>query len=212
MPEVCGVIYGTLIATVSPLIRSEKFPARVCRTRKGFTGLNVLVVSDSDGKFSYVNACFPGAYHDSSIFRTSLARLRLVNEFERTGRTRGVLVGDQGFALEPWPFPPLARSVLTRDEVEYNRCHKHVRMTVENAVGRLKTVFRCLLKDRILHYHPTFAGSIVNAAATLHNFRIKHRVQDPDSYEGDSDGESEVDWKLMTTVTEVFHQEIQSVM
>ena len=85
--------------------------------------------------------------------------------------------------------------MLTRDEVECNRYHENIRMTVENAVGRLKTVFRCLLKDRVLHYHPTFAGSIVNAAATLHNFRINHQVQDPDSYEDDSDedGESEVD-------------------
>ena len=85
MPEVWGVIDGTLIATVSPPIHSENFPARVYRTRKGFTGLNVIVISDSDGKFSYVNARFPGACHDSSILRTSLARLRLVNEFERTG-------------------------------------------------------------------------------------------------------------------------------
>lgn len=191
MLEVWGVIDGTLIAIVSPPIHSEEFPARVYRTRKGFTGLNVLVISDAEGKFSYVNARFPGSCHDAAIFRTSLGRLRLVAEFLERGRMRGVLLGDQGFALEPWLFSPLPGNRLVGEELAFNRSHKRVRMSVERSIGLLKTVFRCLLKDRVLHYTPTFAGSLVYAASSLHNFRINRRVLDPNDYDGDSDEEDD---------------------
>lgn len=176
MPEIWGVIDGSLISIVSPPKFSRLFAAQAYRTRKGFTGLNIVVISQADSRFSYVNARFPGSCHDSAIFRTSLARLKLLEEFQLTGQNRGVLLGDQGFGVEPWLFPPLPRANLNPAERAYNRAHKEVRMTVENAIGDMKNIFRCLLSDRTLHYHPTFAGKIVYAVATLHNFRIRHRV------------------------------------
>lgn len=176
MPEVWGVIDGSLISIVSPPKFSTLFPAQAYRTRKGFTGLNVVVVSMADSRFSYVNARFPGSCHDSAIFRTSLARLRLLEEFQATGQNRGVLLGDKGFGVEPWLFPPLSRPNLTASERAYNAAHKNVRMTVENSIGEMKNVFRCLLSDRTLHYDPTFAGKLVYAAASLHNVRIRYRV------------------------------------
>lgn len=197
MPEVFGLIDGTLVAIVSPPIFSTVYPARLYRTRKGFTGLNVLVISSYDSTFLYMNARYPGSCHDSAVFRTSLARLQLIREFQQTGQNRGILLGDQGFGVEPFLFPPIPGRNLTRDQQTFNRAHKIVRMAVENAIGDLKTVFRCLLKHRTLHYDPTFSGQIVYAAGALHNLRIRRRVLAYNEYDGDqsdSDSdESEVD-------------------
>lgn len=186
MPEVFGIIDGSLIAIHSPPVRSRRFPARVYRCRKGYSAINTLFITAADGKFIYVNARYPGSVHDSTVFRTSLARLRLVLEFQRTGRNRGVLLGDQGFPVEPWLLPPIPRPVRDGEQAAFNRSHKIVRMSVENHIGILKTVFRCLLKDRVLHYTPSFAGEVIYASATLHNFRINHRVNPANEYEGSS--------------------------
>lgn len=191
MPEVWGVIDGSLIAIHTPPIHSRRFPARVYRCRKGYSAINVLFISAANGRFLYVNARFPGSVHDSAIFRTSLARLRLVTEFQTTGRNRGVLLGDQGFGLEPWILPPIGAPVNGPAQIAFNRSHKIVRMSVENHIGLLKTVFRCLLKDRVLHYSPTFSGQLIYAATTLHNFRISHNVTAAADYDGTSSESSD---------------------
>ncbi|CAH1995307.1 unnamed protein product [Acanthoscelides obtectus] len=38
--------------------------------------------------------------------------------------------------------------------------------------GVLKNRFRCLLKDRVLHYAPFRAGQIINATSVLHNMCV----------------------------------------
>lgn len=63
-------------------------------------------------------------------------------------------------------------------------------MSVENSIGDLKNVFRCLSKQRVLHYDPTFSSKIIYPAATLHNFRIGHRVRAADDYDMDNDSEA----------------------
>lgn len=138
-----------------------------------------------------MNARYPGCVHDSAIFRTSLARLQLFNKYQRTGQNRGILLGDQSFGTEPWIFPPISGNSLTPNERSFNRAHKVVRMGVENSIGDLKNRFRCLLKDRVLHFTPTFAGKIVYACATIHNLRIRLNVLSDDEYEPESDDESQ---------------------
>lgn len=39
-------------------------------------------------------------------------------------------------------------------------------------LGVLKNRFRCLLKDRVLHYDPLKAGQIINAVCVLHNMCV----------------------------------------
>lgn len=194
MPKVVGLIDGTLISIVSPGVFNPIYPARLFRTRKNFFGLNVIVITAYDNTFLYMNARYPGSCHDSGIFRTSLLRLQLVQEYLRTGRNRGILLGDQGFGVEPFLFPPIPSGNLIRDQEAYNQAHKIVRMGVQNIIGDMKMVFRCLLKDRTLHYDPTFCGKIVYACGALHNYRIRRHVRPYNEYEGEDSGtDSEVD-------------------
>lgn len=113
------------------------------------------------------------------------------------------MLGDQGFGVEPWIFPPIAGPNLTEAERAFNHAHKIVRMSVENCIGDLKMIFRCLLKERCLHYAPTFASKIFYAVATLYNFRIHHNVRAFTEYEADSedelmsDDESDIEYDMM---------------
>jgi hypothetical protein len=61
----------------------------------------------------------------------------------------------------------------------YTRAHKTVRNCVERCIGVLKSYFRCLIKDRVLHYTPVTAAKIVYACAILHNIlRMRNIVDD----------------------------------
>lgn len=72
---------------------------------------------------------------------------------------------------EPLPDSP---------EAEYDRCHKSTRCIIERCNGLLKMRFRCLLKHRVLHYHPERAARIINACVVLHNICVEHNMPEPD--------------------------------
>jgi hypothetical protein len=82
------------------------------------------------------------------------------------------LLGDSGYPVEPWLFPPVASD----DPVyaEFNADHKSARFVVEQTIGYLKTIFRCLLGHRTLHYHPINAANIIYASMVLYNKIWKH--------------------------------------
>lgn len=43
-------------------------------------------------------------------------------------------------------------------------------------VGVLKGRFRCILKERVLHYHPLKAGQIINTVCVLHNMCVRANI------------------------------------
>ncbi|XP_026820365.1 putative nuclease HARBI1 [Rhopalosiphum maidis] len=57
------------------------------------------------------------------------------------------------------------------------------RCIIERCNGVLKMRFRCLLKDRILHYKPEKVSSLINACVVLYNMCIANNV--PMTYEYD---------------------------
>lgn len=61
-------------------------------------------------------------------------------------------------------------------EERYNAAHKTARSTIERCIGILKSRFRCILKERVLHYSPEKAGIIISACAVLHNIIFHHRL------------------------------------
>lgn len=77
--------------------------------------------------------------------------------------------GDSGYALRPWLMTPVEGAELGTPESRYNTQHMLARNVVERLNGLLKNRYRCLLQDRTLHYHPSFAVRIINTCAILHN-------------------------------------------
>lgn len=56
-------------------------------------------------------------------------------------------------------------------EGRYTKALVTTRSTVERTIGQDKNTFRCILKERQLHYQPQKACKIVIASAVLQNFK-----------------------------------------
>lgn len=77
-------------------------------------------------------------------------------------------------------------------EYRFQTTFKSVRSLIERCNGTLKNRFRCLLKHRVLHYNPEFAGRIVNACVVLHNICTEQNVALPQ----DDDNEEIIDYGM----------------
>jgi hypothetical protein len=62
----------------------------------------------------------------------------------------------------------------------YTKRHCAARNRVERTIGLLKARWRCLLKDRVLHYKPEMVAKMVNACCVLHNKCNRSRLPSPD--------------------------------
>lgn len=87
--------------------------------------------------------------------------------------------GDSGYALRPWCLTPICNPQENTPEDKFNITFKKARVTIERCNGVLKGRFRCLLKDRVLHYTPEKASKIINACCVLHNICVKDNLEDP---------------------------------
>lgn len=64
-------------------------------------------------------------------------------------------------------------------QASYNSKHMAARLGIENTFGRLKNRWRCLCKDRVLHYKPEKCAQIIQACCVLHNIALNYDVQEP---------------------------------
>lgn len=129
----------------------------------------MLQIVDHEYRILNVNAKFPGATHDSHIWRMSAARNHLSNTYRNSNEW---LLGDSGYPLEPWLLTPFAQPNSIECQM-FNSAHSKARSTVERAIGLLKGRWRCLCKQRTLHYKPAVCSKIINACAALHNICIQ---------------------------------------
>jgi len=96
------------------------------------------------------------------------------------------LLGDSGYPLEPWLLTPFSNPEDGSLESRFNNKFTSARSIVERAIGMLKGRWRCLCKQRMLHYKPTTASKIINACSVLHNICIDNfdaNSEDEEYYE-----------------------------
>ncbi|KAJ8703708.1 hypothetical protein PYW08_016962 [Mythimna loreyi] len=193
-PGVIGCIDCTHVAIVPP--PRDTHDERSYVNRKNFHSINTQLICDSKLKILNVNALFPGSTHDSYIWSNS-AVLPLLQNLHNAGYTNYHLLGDSGYPLRPWCLTPILD--LEEDIEEntpvflYNEALKKTRSIIERCNGVLKGRFRCLLKDRVLHYAPNKATKIINACCVLHNLCITHNFELTDMPEERELGISHVD-------------------
>lgn len=90
------------------------------------------------------------------------------------------LLGDSGYPQRPWLMTPIPDAVEGNPESNYTLLHGKARAVIENTFGRLKNRWRCVNKDRTLHYTPEKCAQIIIACCVLHNIAVQFSVPDPE--------------------------------
>lgn len=124
-----------------------------------------------------VNARYPGAVHDAAIWETSSIHRHLKRKYQE-GSRNNYLLGDSGYPIQPWLMTPILDALPNTPEATYNERHIRTRNGAERGFGLWKARFRCLRKDRVLHYSHDAAGRIIYSCAVLHNICRKYNIQD----------------------------------
>ncbi|KAL4719275.1 hypothetical protein ACJJTC_016555, partial [Scirpophaga incertulas] len=165
LPGVIGCVDCTHVAIVKP-----KDNEHLYINRKGYHSLNVQMICDTNLRILSLNSKFGGSAHDSHIWSASIME----------GYMRGLhqhnenvwLLGDSGYPQRPWLMTPILNAAPGSREELYTSRHVQARNCIERCFGLLKSRWRCLLKDRTLHYHPVVASKIVVACSVLHNMAL----------------------------------------
>ncbi|KAL0829082.1 hypothetical protein ABMA28_003940 [Loxostege sticticalis] len=177
IPGVLGCVDGSHFHIFQP----TKAVEHLYFCRKNFHSLNVQVVCDSDCKIISINPKYGGATHDCFVWENSQVKV-FMETLNRSGE-QGWLLGDSGYPQRPWLMTPYNDAGDDSPEAKYNSVHGKARVLIENTFGRLKNRWRCLNKDRTLHYAPEKCAKIITACAVLHNIAIDFLVPLPEDSE-----------------------------
>nr|XP_011302196.1 PREDICTED: putative nuclease HARBI1 [Fopius arisanus] len=161
----------THVAIVRPPRNHPIHLEHVYINRKGYHSLNVQLICDADFKILNLNARYPGSVNDCTIWNDSEVQIVLRRLYNHAGE-RFCLLGDGGYPLREWMMTPYQNPQDGSQEAAFNSSFCRARSTIERVNGILKMRFRCLLKQRVLHYDPTTAAKIVYTCAVFHNIAI----------------------------------------
>uniref|UniRef100_A0A672HFQ1 DDE Tnp4 domain-containing protein n=1 Tax=Salarias fasciatus TaxID=181472 RepID=A0A672HFQ1_SALFA len=176
LPQCVGAIDGSYI----PIIAPQDFHCDYFN-RKGWHSIILQVVVDGRGLFWSVSAGIPGSVHDARVLRLSSFQELVDHGSLFPTRTRDIggvdvgyyILGDSAYPLQRWLMKPfLDTRRLTAGQQLLNRKISRARVVVENAFGRLKGRWRCLLKRN--NSDLTLVKSMVLACCALHNLCESH--------------------------------------
>ena len=175
-PQAAGAIDGSHISIIRP-----KESASDYYNRKGYYLIVLQGLVDFKGIFMDVNIGWPGKVHDARVFANSIVYTKgnngtLLPDWKRNLSGVDVplvILGDPAYPALPWLMKPYQETENTpADKKLFNYRQSRARMVVENAFGRLKGRWRCLLKriDCDLSNVP----NIVATCVVLHNVCEKY--------------------------------------
>ena len=170
-PQTLGAIDGTHIPIIKPLDSAADY-----YNRKGYYSVLMQALVDFRGRFMNVNIGWPGKVHDarvllnSSLYKDANDGKLFPNWTAKMGSVDVplVILGDPAYPLLPWLMRPYTEHPGTNQkDGTFNYRLSRARMCVENAFGRLKGHWRCLMKR--MDYNIDNVPNVVAACVTLHN-------------------------------------------
>ena len=194
-PHVVGAIDGTHVEIKAPLLNPADY-----FNRKQKYSIVTQAVTDSRMLFLDVSTGWPGSIHDARVLRLSgvfreiengTILTRPVTVINRTN-VRPLILGDPAYPLRPWlmtPFP--AGGVLTAAQQRFNYRLSKARVIIERAFGKLKSRWRCLLKQ--LEESTDRVPQTIITCCILHNICIHMDDQLDDDDDDDDDDDSDDD-------------------
>ncbi|XP_018368784.1 PREDICTED: putative nuclease HARBI1, partial [Trachymyrmex cornetzi] len=181
-PGIIGAVDGTHVAIWPP----EKELEHLYINRKLYHSLNILIVSDYYGKILTVNSGHGGRTHDARVWNASTVSAHLEQQYNN-GRRNYWLLGDSAYPLLPYLMTPKLGQPEGSPSARYTDAHVRASSRIEQTIGVLKGRWRCLRKERGLHYSPEFSALIVNACCVLHKAAKFYNVPEPEIYYDDLD-------------------------
>lgn len=174
-PQVVGAIGGSHIPIIAPTLPTEH--SNDYYNGQQFHSVILQGVADAQGRFIHVSTGYAGSIHNASVLRMS----SLVDEVEDgrilvspvlctdSGETiKPLLVADRAYNLTAWcmkPYPETA--TITQSERNFNQALSSARVVIEQAFGKLKGRWRCLL-DKLDESIDKVPQTII-ACCILHN-------------------------------------------
>ncbi|GBB94326.1 hypothetical protein RclHR1_23310003 [Rhizophagus clarus] len=163
IPYAVGAIDGSHIPIKAPKQYSMDY-----YNRKGFYSIVLQAVIDSYGKFIDIFVGYPGFTYDSRVFHNSPLYHMLNSSSSSVIPTNAYILGNAGYPCYNWILTPYRdNGRLTQIQTYYNIKHSQTRVGVEQAFGKLKSRFRCLINP--LTTSLATAILIVTATCILHN-------------------------------------------
>lgn len=178
LPQCIGAIDGSHI----PIIAPQDYHCDYYN-RKGWHSIILQGVVDGKGLFWNVFTGLPGSLHDARVLRLSTLWEFASRGNHKPAYTRNIggvnvgyyILGDSAYPLQHWllkPFSDTGR--LTAEQQVYNMKISRARVVVENAFGRLKGRWRCLMKRNDCAVD--LVKSMVQTCCALHNLCESHGV------------------------------------
>lgn len=172
-PQTAGAIDGTHI----PILKPKGNSGPDYYNRKGFYSIVMQAVVDFRGRFMDIYLGWPGKVHDARVFSNSslYAKGQAGTLLPDTKRRLGgvevplVILGDPAYPALPWLMKGYPEHLgMPVAQKTFNYRLSRARMVVENAFGRLKGRWRCLMKRNDCEVNHVIA--ITSACVVLHNF------------------------------------------
>ena len=147
------------------------------------SGLGLSMTPDSFGALESISACHKVSHttsinnhfvHHGCVKNTPLFMRLWWWHFVLTGEFSGVLLGDRGYACQPFLLTPYTDPQEAQQA--YNHAHARTRARIEMTFGLLKARFQCLHHLRV---SPLRACDITVACAVLHNVACLRKERAP---------------------------------
>ncbi|KAG1968277.1 protein ALP1-like [Pimephales promelas] len=176
LPQCIGAIDGLHIPIIAPQdYHCDYF------NHKGWHSIILQGVVDGKGLFWNVFTGLPGSLHDARVLRLSTLWEVANRGNHITANTKNIdgvnvgyyILGDSAYPLQNWLLKPfIDTGRLTTEERVYNTKISRARVVVENAFGRLKGRWRCLMKRNDCAVD--LVKSMVLTCCALHNLCESH--------------------------------------
>ena len=118
----------------------------------------------------------PGSYTDTIMWKYSDIKryIEALRRDENIIRNEGkyYILADTGYSASKILLTKVANARPYTMKYYYNAAHGHARSWVEQSFGQLLMRWRCLGKERRLHYSPEKCENIIIACCVLHNFQL----------------------------------------
>ena len=142
-------------------------------SRKGFYGLNVVVICDRKKRILYRVINSRGAEHDSTAFKNSSLYELLLSNWKQLREKGFYFIGDSAYSLSSFLLTPFDNAVHGYAEDNYNFFHSSSRICVECTFGEVDLRWGILWRP--LKFSLKNNITVIDACLRLHNFIVDHR-------------------------------------